>query len=46
MKETKIIRIGPSEQADATELLASFGWKLDSAYNVTKAETVRSPGYC
>jgi hypothetical protein len=44
-KETKIIRVGPAAQADATELLASFGWEVESAYDVTKAETLRSPGY-
>jgi hypothetical protein len=44
-KETKIIRIAPSEQSAATELLRSFGWKVESAYDVVKAATPRSSGY-
>jgi hypothetical protein len=44
-KRTKTIRVGTSEQKDVTELLASFGWRLESAYDVYKEETPRSPGY-
>jgi hypothetical protein len=45
-KETKTIRItDPSKQSDTTLLWESFGWKLESAYDVIKPATPRCPGY-
>jgi hypothetical protein len=43
--ETKSFRVWPSEQGSTTVLWESFGWKLESAYDVIKPETPRSPGY-